>query len=113
MVENKNEPILDKYGRVGHLINIGEYYLFQPNELNYENISIFDRSVPIDYKHSFINFEINKDISKNKDAIEETGDIPDIHQHAKNILNESRINFNLALEYKDKEKLNQEKYNIP
>jgi len=109
LVENNHEPILDKYGRVGHLINIGEYYLFQPNELNYENISIFDRSVPIDFKHSFINFEINKDVSKNKDAIEETGNIPDIHQDAKNILNESRINFNLALEFRDKEQLNQEK----
>jgi hypothetical protein len=52
MIEDANEPIVDKYGRTGHLINIGEYYLFQPSELRNHNISIFDRSVPIDYKNN-------------------------------------------------------------
>ena len=113
LVDNNNEPILDKYGRVGHLINIGEYYLFQPNELNYNNISIFDRSVPIDYKHSFINFEINKAITKNNDTIEEPGNIPNINQNAKNILNESLDNFNLALEFRNKESIKQENTEQP
>ena len=34
-----------------------EYYLFQPSELNYPNISIFDRSRPLDYKHDRIKWE--------------------------------------------------------
>lgn len=64
LIEDKNEFIVDKYGRNGRLINIGEYYLFQPIELRDENISTFDRSVPIDYKHEMINFEIKENIAK-------------------------------------------------
>ena len=39
--------IKDKYDRTGYLVNIGEYYLFQPQELTNKNISLFDRSVPL------------------------------------------------------------------
>jgi hypothetical protein len=64
LIEDENEFIIDKYGRNGRLVNIGEYYLFQPLELRDKNASIFDRSVPIDYKHEVINFEINNNIAK-------------------------------------------------
>ena len=64
LIEDANEPIMDKYGRTGHLINIGEYYLFQPSELNNNNISIFERSVPLDYKHSMIKLEIKSELLK-------------------------------------------------
>ena len=64
LIDNNNEFIVDKYGRNGRLVNIGEYYLFQPIELRDKNIPIFDRSVPIDYKHEMINFEISENISK-------------------------------------------------
>jgi len=64
MITDNSEYITDKYGRTGHLINIGEYYFFQPSELNYPNISIFDRSKPLDYKHDLLNFEIKTDIVK-------------------------------------------------
>jgi hypothetical protein len=60
LIEDNNEFITDKYGRNGRLINIGEYYLFQPLELKDKNISIFERMVPIDYKRESIQFEINK-----------------------------------------------------
>jgi hypothetical protein len=40
LIEDSNEFIIDKYGRTGHLINIGEYYLFQPNELNFKNVDL-------------------------------------------------------------------------
>jgi hypothetical protein len=119
LVENNNDSLLDKYGRVGHLINIGEYYLFQPNEINYENISIFDRSVPIDLKHQFINFEIKQDITKpvydNRHNAELQNNVisSDTHQSAKNILNESQINFELALEFRNKEKINKENKQNP
>ena len=58
LIEDASEFITDKYGRTGRLVNIGEYYLFQPMELLDKNASIFDRSVPIDYKHDVINIEI-------------------------------------------------------
>ena len=64
MIEDANEPIMDKYGRTGHLINIGDYYLFQPSELNNNGVSIFERSVPLDYKHSMIKFDIKQDLVK-------------------------------------------------
>ena len=64
MITDNSEYITDKYGRTGHLINIGEYYFFQPSELNYPNISVFDRSKPLDYKHDLLKFEIKTDIVK-------------------------------------------------
>jgi hypothetical protein len=64
MITDNSEYITDKYGRTGHLINIGEYYFFQPSELNYPNISILDRSKPLDYKHDLLKFEIKTDIVK-------------------------------------------------
>jgi len=63
MINDNSEYITDKYGRTGHLINIGEYYLFQPSELNYPNISVFDRSRPLEYKHDRIKFEIKTGIT--------------------------------------------------
>ena len=58
IINDNTEYILDKYGRTGYLVNIGDYYLFQPSELNFKNISMYNRSVPLDYKHNTINFEI-------------------------------------------------------
>ena len=52
MIMDKNEFITDKYGRTGNLINIGEYYMFQPSEIKASNISTFERNKPIDYKRS-------------------------------------------------------------
>ena len=74
LINDNSEYIIDKYGRTGHLINIGEYYLFQPSELNYPNISVFDRSRPLDYKHDVIKFEIktgiiNTEISAGKKVL--------------------------------------------
>jgi hypothetical protein len=60
MIQDDNE-LVDKYGRAGYLINIDEYYLFQPMEINNERIGIFERSVPIDYKHSKIHFELEQE----------------------------------------------------
>ena len=60
ILEDSNEVLVDKYGRTGHLVNIGEYYLFQPSELNYSAVSLYDRSVPIDYKHSMIEIDLKK-----------------------------------------------------
>jgi hypothetical protein len=64
LIDNNNEFIVDKYGRNGRLVNIGEYYLFQPVELRDNNISIFDRSVPIDYKHQMVNYEVRENNPK-------------------------------------------------
>lgn len=85
LIDN-NEVISDKYGRYGKLVNIGEYYFFQPIELNNENISLYDRRVPIPFKHQGIKVNINDiaNISQSKtlaiapkiaDIISESSDI--------------------------------------
>jgi hypothetical protein len=104
LIEDNNEFIVDKYGRNGRLINIGDYYLFQPVELTNKNVSIFDRSVPIDYKHSMINFEIKQDIVKpiidkrnlNEDIVE--GEIP-FFLEGKKIIDEMNVNLNISKDF--------------
>jgi hypothetical protein len=56
------EEITDKYGRPGHLINLGDYYLFQPSELNNPRISLFERSTPVDQKIEMLNLIIKPNI---------------------------------------------------
>ena len=99
LIEDENEFITDRYGRNGRLINIGEYYLFQPIELRDKNASIFDRSVPVDYKHDMIEFEIKKNIGKqgkdkrnaNKYIIEDVN--PLTFLEGKKLIDEMKVNF--------------------
>ena len=104
IINDNTEYISDKYGRTGYLVNIGDYYLFQPSELNYKNISIFDRSTPLDYKHNMINFEIKhtavKPVIDKRGFTEKTiGDIIEIEEFAKGkeILATMYADYNLAL----------------
>jgi hypothetical protein len=57
-VNNKNEYLIDKYGRRGHLTNVGNVYAFQPTEITDERASIFERSVPVDYKPTALQLEL-------------------------------------------------------
>lgn len=57
-VNNKNEIIIDKYGRNGYLINKGQYYVFQPMEITDEYISLIERSIPIQFKHKSLELEL-------------------------------------------------------
>jgi hypothetical protein len=125
LIDDANEQIIDKYGRVGHLINIGDYYLFQPSELNNPGISIFERSVPLNYKHSMVNFEIKNNLLKppkdikdtNKGLIQKTDvfktlpkenieniedkkeDSLNAPSQENNVLNEIREKFDLAMSF--------------
>ena len=106
LIEDNNEFITDKYGRNGRLVNIGEYYLFQPIELKDKNISIFDRSVPIDYKHSMINFEIKQNLVKpvidtrnvNKGIVQEEEEKKE-NIEGKKIIQEMIINYDTSREF--------------
>ena len=64
LIENRNESITDIYGRSGYLINIDEYYLFQPSELNNKQISMFERSAPIDFKHDILEMNLEEQESQ-------------------------------------------------
>ena len=103
LIEDTNEFIMDSYGRTGYLVNIGDYYLFQPSELNNDRISIFDRSVPIDYKHNEIKFNIKADVvqpvidTRNISKLVETEKEGAIEQKGIKIVNELKENYELAL----------------
>ena len=60
LVEDKNEYITDKYGRLGNLINIADLYLFQPLELTNEHVGLLERSMPIEFKHDTISIDLTK-----------------------------------------------------
>jgi hypothetical protein len=107
IITDNTEYIIDKYDRTGYLINIGDYYLFQPSELNYKNISIYDRSVPIDYKHNMIKFEIKSNVAKpvidkrnleEKIIEEESQPLNEPLKEGKKVLDNMFKNYNIALE---------------
>jgi hypothetical protein len=60
LIEDKNEFIIDRYGRYGRLVNIGNYYFFQPLELNNPIIPLRDRQRPVDFKREKIIFTPQK-----------------------------------------------------
>ncbi len=62
LVTEKNEYLTDMLGRLGHLVNVGNYYMFQPIELGTKPITRFDRVQPIDYKREKIIFKLPDNI---------------------------------------------------
>lgn len=64
IISDKNEFIIDGYGRVGYLINIGDYYLFQPSEIKDKHISIYDRNRPLDFKRESLEMPLNESVRK-------------------------------------------------
>lgn len=50
LVNDRNELVADRFGRVGRVVNLGELYMFQPLELTNMNQSLFNRRVPLRFK---------------------------------------------------------------
>jgi len=69
-IDNRSEYLLDKYGRTGYLTNRGDYYVFQPSEVTDEYASIFERSVPVDFKRERLVLELptEKDVEPVRDV---------------------------------------------
>ena len=77
LINDNAELMIDAYGRTGKLINIGEYYLFQPSELNYKNTSLFstfDRDVPVEFKHASIKINMDDRVKRRNNAATEGKD---------------------------------------
>jgi len=64
IVNDKTEIVEDRYGRAGNIINIGDYYIFQPLELTDKRSSMFDRTRPIEFKHSKVIMENERPLSE-------------------------------------------------
>lgn len=62
-INNKTNYLIDKYGRFGYLVNKDVYYVFQPIELTDENASVFERTVPVDYRRDKISMEVPKSVA--------------------------------------------------
>jgi hypothetical protein len=104
MINDKNEYISDYYGKYGNLINIGDYYLFQPVELNDKTISVFERSTPIPFKRDKINVKVTQSeksskLGKKGDG-ERRGEKEDKsreYDNVKNIISSISYTYNLAI----------------
>jgi hypothetical protein len=109
MINDKNEYISDYYGKYGNLINIGDYYLFQPVELNDQAISVFERSTPIPFKRDKISMNVNvKKSSSNVTGVAEKADESKDkelerereikgYESVKNIISNIAYTYNLAI----------------
>lgn len=64
LVEDNTEYVTDAYGRLGYIVNIDNLYLFQPIELNNSKISLYERSVPVQFKHSDLLFNLPENITE-------------------------------------------------
>ena len=70
LLNKENELLTDMFGKKGFLVNVGNYYLFQPIEIQDESISIYERTMPIKFKHQKINVNLPKNINNVLDSIE-------------------------------------------
>ena len=102
MIVDRNEFITDRYGRTGNLINIGEYYMFQPSEIKSNHITTFERNKPIDYKRNKLLITVDNKIES--DNIQEQAIIKDVTQKvatSSSTLYSMKENFAKALEPQD------------
>ena len=76
LIENKNEYLIDKYGRLGNLTNKDLYYIFQPVEITDENASLYERTVPIDYKRKsiFLEYSNEQQLPAKEDVAQDKGE---------------------------------------
>ena len=101
MIVDKNEFITDKYGRTGNLINIGEYYMFQPSEIKSTHITTFERNKPIDYKRDKLLINIDDKVDDN---MQEQLIVKDTQQKVistSQVLQIMKENFDKALDPQD------------
>ena len=64
LLTNKRNMLVDKYNTVGHLITIGNLYIFQPVELTNIKSTMFDRTRPLTYKVPKLRIKLPKKVLK-------------------------------------------------
>lgn len=69
LIEDENEFIVDSIGRTGRLVNVGEYYMFQPLEVTSKNIDRYNRVAPIPFKRPTVEFVVSDIEAKSIDDI--------------------------------------------
>lgn len=94
LVDNKKETVYDKFSRKGYIIYRGDYYVFQPFDLDRDDIPLIYRMLPSDNKPNYVDLET---IQTN--YIENT-----IGNNTK-IINEDKLIENIFIEINDLYKL--------
>ena len=61
VLSDGNFLVNDMFKRSGNIINIGKYYFFQPTEMKNEKLTLFERSQPVDFKHTKLKLLLNND----------------------------------------------------
>lgn len=54
LVNDRNELVSDRFGRVGRVVNLGSLYMFQPLELTNHRQSLYNRRAPLRFKRESI-----------------------------------------------------------
>jgi hypothetical protein len=97
----EEDTITDRYGRNGYLVNIGDYYLFQPSELKNKHISIDERSIPVDYKHQMIKFDVKPfitgNVEKEKPKIDNIQEVDTVVSNK--LIYEMRDHYNMSIHF--------------
>jgi hypothetical protein len=100
LIDNENDYLQDMYGRNGRLVNIGQYYLFQPVELMNPQISLFERSTPMQYKNESVKIKmeipsvLQEQITKVNTI---TNNSEKTNENAKNIILDMYKMYNIAI----------------
>lgn len=99
LITEKNEYIIDSLGRLGRLINVGEYYMFQPIEIDNNDLTYFERTNPVAYKRSKLEIQLPDKIIQHKQDKEtktkkQTNIYDEIERHYYNLINPSKIPTN-------------------
>ena len=73
IVNNKNEIVYDKFSREGYIIYRGDYYIFQPFDLERDELPLLYRLYPTNIKPNYINLdniEVDYKIDNKKNIVE-------------------------------------------
>ena len=70
IVNNKNEIVYDKFSRDGYVIYRGDYYIFQPIDLERDEIPLIYRMYPEDIKINSVNLDtVKNEYNENEEEI--------------------------------------------
>ncbi len=66
LANNKNEIVYDKFSRKGYIIYRGDYYVFQPFDLERDELPIIYRTYPLSVKPEYVDLELIEYENENK-----------------------------------------------
>ena len=103
LVNNKNEIVYDKFSRKGYIIYKGDYYLFQPFDLEREELPLIYRMYPTNIKINSVDLEnIDFNYVDNKEK--------HIEKNKKKEVKNTKLINNILIEFNDMFSIHSEIY---